>query len=169
MFPGEITSRAQNVVDECTRRGIRLALAESCTGGLISAALINIPSASNVVDRGLVTYANEAKMDLLGVPAEVLERTGAVSEETALAMAEGALKTDNVQAAVAVTGIAGPSGGTAEKPVGRVHIAAAREGFPSRHQKCDFGDVGRDAIRLGTVGAALDMLYDLVCASAGDT
>ncbi len=169
MFSAEITSRAKNVIDECTRRGIRLALAESCTGGLISAALINIPGASNVVDRGLVTYANEAKMDLLGVQADVLDQHGAVSEETALAMAEGALNTPNVQAAVAVTGIAGPAGGTPEKPVGRVHIAAAREGYSVRHQKCDFGDIGRDAIRFDTVSAALDMLYDLVCAGAGET
>jgi len=164
MFPSEINDKARAVIEACAARGLKLALAESCTGGLISAALTDVPGASAVVDRGLVTYANEAKMDLLGVPAEVLERVGAVAEETARAMAEGAVAHDGIDAGVAVTGIAGPGGGTAEKPVGLVHIAAARRGRATRHRACRFGDIGRDEVRMATVAAALDMLIEI----AGD-
>ena len=162
MFSSEINQRAEAVIAAYAARGLKLALAESCTGGLISAALINVPGASKVVDRGLVTYANEAKMELLGVPAEILDSAGAVSAETARAMAEGAVAYDGIDAAVAVTGIAGPDGGTAEKPVGLVHIAALRSGQVSRHRECRFGDIGRDEVRIATVIAALDMLTELV-------
>jgi nicotinamide-nucleotide amidase len=162
MFPDEINARAQNVIEVYTAKKLTLALAESCTGGLISAALINVPGASNVVDRGMVTYANAAKMELLGVPSETLDTVGAVSEETARAMAEGAVAYDGIDASVAVTGIAGPGGGTAEKPVGLVHIAAALSGRPTQHQECRFGEIGRDEVRIATVIAALDMLIDLV-------
>jgi nicotinamide-nucleotide amidase len=162
MFSPEINQRAEAVITAYGERGLKLALAESCTGGLISAALINVPGASKVVDRGLVTYANAAKMDLLGVPAETLEGVGAVSEETARAMARGALNYAGIDAAVAVTGIAGPDGGTAEKPVGLVHIAAVAANRTARHREYRFGDIGRDEIRLASVVAALDMLLDLV-------
>jgi len=162
MFPEEINTRAQNVIERYTAKNLTLAMAESCTGGLISAALINVPGASNVVDRGMVTYANAAKMELLGVPAETLDTVGAVSEETARAMAEGAVAYKGIDASVAVTGIAGPGGGTAEKPVGLVHIAAALSGQPTQHQECRFGEIGRDEVRIATVIAALDMLIELV-------
>jgi len=162
MFPDEINARAENVIERYTAKKLTLALAESCTGGLISAALINVPGASNVVDRGMVTYANAAKMELLGVPAETLDTVGAVSEETARAMAEGAIAYDGIDASVAVTGIAGPGGGTADKPVGLVHIAAALTGQLTKHQECRFGEIGRDEVRIATVIAALDMLIDLV-------
>lgn len=162
MFPANINNLAETVIAVCTDKGLRLALAESCTGGLITAALINVPGASNVVDRGLVTYANAAKMDLLGVPAEVLDTEGAVSEATARAMADGARAARDIDAAAAVTGIAGPGGGTAEKPVGRVHIAVARKGFETRQRQFDFGDIGRDEVRLETVAEALEMLAGIV-------
>jgi len=162
MFSTEINERAKAVIETYTERGLTLALAESCTGGLISAALINVPGASKVVDRGLVTYANAAKMDLLGVPAKILETHGAVSEETARAMAAGAAAQGGIDAAVAVTGIAGPDGGTPDKPVGLVHIAAAKSDGVTQHRECRFGDIGRDEVRMATVVAALDMLLDLV-------
>ena len=162
MFSTEINERAKAVIETYTKRGLTLALAESCTGGLISAALINVPGASKVVDRGLVTYANAAKMDLLGVPAETLETHGAVSEETARAMATGAAAQGGIDAAVAVTGIAGPDGGSPDKPVGLVHIAAATSDGVTQHRECRFGDIGRGEVRMATVVAALDMLLDIV-------
>lgn len=153
----ELEERARAVLRAAGGARIMIATAESCTGGLIAASLTAIPGSSAYVERGFVTYSNEAKTDMLGVPAELIARVGAVSEEVARAMAEGALAHSRAAAAVAVTGIAGPSGGSAEKPVGLVHIAASRNGRPTLHQRHVFpGD--RDAVRLETALAAMDLL-----------
>jgi len=162
MFSEEITDLANRIISHCSKKGIKLALAESCTGGLITAALIDIPGSSSVIDRGFVTYSNRAKMDLLGVNKLTLKSEGAVSETTAREMAEGALKTRGINATVAVTGIAGPGGGSPDKPVGRVHIAAARTGHKTRHKKCSFGDIGRSRVREETVLTALKLLNQIV-------
>ena len=144
---------AQDAVVSCRREGLTIATAESCTGGLVAAAFTAIEGSSDVFERGFVTYSNAAKMDLLGVPEALLATVGAVSEEVAVAMAKGALEHAPVQIAVAVTGIAGPGGGSPSKPVGLVHLAVARAGHVIRHERCLFaGD--RDAIRnAATVGA----------------
>src|SRR5262245_41838781 len=133
MFKEELLRDATRLLDLLRTRGLRVATAESCTGGLIAGLLTEIPGSSDVVERGLVTYSNDAKMDLLGVPRATLDRVGAVSRETALAMAAGALAHSHASVAVAVTGIAGPSGGTPEKPVGLVHLAVQRAGAAARH------------------------------------
>jgi nicotinamide-nucleotide amidase len=162
MFSDEIIALATRVISYCSKKDIKLALAESCTGGLITAALTEIAGSSAVVDRGIVTYSNYAKVELLGVDKQTLIVEGAVSELTARAMAQGALATNRVDAAIAVTGVAGPGGGTPDKPVGRVHIAAARTGFETRHKKCSFGDIGRAQVREATVLTALKMLDQIV-------
>ena len=138
-------------------KGVKIATAESCTGGLIAGALTEISGSSDVVDRGYVTYSNTAKMDLLGVPKEMLETCGAVSQEVAQTMATGALQRSDAQIALSVTCIAGPTGGTADKPVGLVHVACAY-GPNTDHQELRFGDIGREAVRMKTVDAALDLL-----------
>lgn len=135
-----------------------LATAESCTGGLISGLFTEIAGSSTVIDRGFVTYSNAAKSELLGVSPELLARHGSVSRETALAMADGALARSNAHLAVAVTGVAGPGGGSALKPVGLVHFALARTGAATRHMERRFGDIGRGPVRMATVEAAVDML-----------
>jgi nicotinamide-nucleotide amidase len=136
--------------------------AESCTGGLVSAALTAIPGASAVLERGFVTYSNEAKVEMLGVPAELIERRGAVSQEVALAMVDGALKHSRADIAVAVTGIAGPDGGSELKPVGLVHIAAAKRGGARLHEEHRFGDIGRAKVQAESVVAALTLIQKLL-------
>lgn len=158
MFSTEITDRAITVLSRCRDLGAHLATAESCTGGLIAGALTEIAGSSDVVDRGFVTYSNQAKIDLLGVPADMLEVNGAVSEQVARAMAEGALERANAGVAIAVTGIAGPGGGSADKPVGLVHIACARVEQQTLHHRCLFGDAGRSKVRELTVLAALGLV-----------
>ena len=155
-FPETSLELARRVLGACERRGWHLTTAESCTGGLIIACLTEIPGSSSVVERGYVTYDNRAKAEMLGVPAALFERVGAVSEEVARAMAEGALARAGVDLAVAVTGIAGPGGATPTKPVGLVHMAVARDGAPTLHARAVFpGD--RAAIRLASVDAALEL------------
>jgi nicotinamide-nucleotide amidase len=155
-FPEEAVDLARRLLAACEARSWRLTTAESCTGGLIVACLTEIPGSSAVVERGYVTYDQRAKQQMLGVPAMLLERVGAVSEEVARAMAEGARERAGVDLAIAVTGIAGPGGATPTKPVGLVHLALARRGVPPRHLREVFpGD--RSAIRLATVVAALDL------------
>lgn len=149
---------AAALLERCRRAGITLATAESCTGGLIAATLTEIAGSSDVVDRGYVTYSNAAKSDLLGVDAQLIARHGAVSEPVARAMAEGALARAGTGRAVAVTGVAGPGGGSAEKPVGLVHFAVAVKGGETRHVAERFGDRGRSAVRLATVERALALL-----------
>ena len=158
MFGPEITEAARALLETCRARGLRIAAAESCTGGLIAAALTAIPGSSDVFERGFVTYSNEAKCEMLGVPAALIAEHGAVSAEVAHAMAEGALAHSRADVAVAVTGVAGPGGGSEAKPVGLVHIVATRRGGARLHEECRFGDVGRDAVRVGSVLRALDLL-----------
>ncbi len=153
-----IRDTAAGVLDACRTRGLRVATAESCTGGLVAGALTEIPGSSDVLDRGFVTYSNAAKETMLGVPAVVLERHGAVSRETADAMAKGALTMSNADLAVAITGIAGPGGGSADKPVGLVHFAAAARDGRRVHREKRYGDVGRSAVRREAVAEALAML-----------
>ena len=158
----EIMRTAATLLDRLRAKDLRLVTAESCTGGLIAAALTEIRGSSDVFERGFVTYSNLAKSDLLGVPEAVIARHGAVSREVALLMAKGALTRSPADLAVAVTGVAGPGGGSAEKPVGLVHVAAARKGGQSRHRECRFGDVGREAIRLNSVAAAFALIGELL-------
>ena len=159
MFPDDIDRLARKVIEAATARGLAIATAESCTGGLVSGALTAIAGSSAVVERGFVTYSNAAKAELLGVPAELIDRHGAVSEPVARAMAEGALVHSAAAVSVAVTGIAGPGGGSPDKPVGLVHFAAAGPGGLV-HVEHRFGDIGREAVRLASVGVALDLLLD---------
>ncbi len=137
---------------------LRIATAESCTGGLIAGLLTEIPGSSDVFDRGFVVYSNRAKSDMLNVPGDLIADAGAVSEAVARAMAEGAVENSNAHVAVSVTGVAGPGGGTPLKPVGLVHIAAARERRSIIHEAHRFGDIGRVEIRLKAVEAALELL-----------
>ena len=158
MFDDEMRARAARLLQACRERGLKLATAESCTGGLIAGLLTEIPGSSDVVERGFVTYSNDAKMEMLGVPRATLDSVGAVSRETALAMAAGALANSRADVAVAVTGVAGPGGGSAEKPVGLVHLAVARKGRQPEHLEMRYGDLGRPGIRAATVTTALEML-----------
>jgi nicotinamide-nucleotide amidase len=156
IFPETSLQLARRILGACERRRWHLATAESCTGGLIIACLTEIPGSSSVVERGYVTYDNRAKAEVLGVPPALFEQVGAVSEEVARAMAEGALARAGVALAIAVTGIAGPGGATPTKPVGLVHLAVARDGSSTLHSRAVFpGD--RAAIRLASVDAALEL------------
>lgn len=166
LFPDSIEELASRVVNEFTQRKLTIATAESCTGGLIAGALTEIAGSSSVVDRGFVTYSNRAKTDLLGVQAATLENFGAVSEETALQMARGACLRAGVDYAVAVTGIAGPGGGSAEKPVGLVHVAVVGRNGTLLHREMRYGDLGREGIRLSTASTALNMLLEAAQAVA---
>ena len=154
LFPESHLTLARRLLAACEAADLRLATAESCTGGLIAGCLTEIAGSSTVVDRGYVVYDNRAKEEMLGVPPETLRQHGAVSEATARAMAEGALARSGCGLAVAVTGIAGPGGGTAEKPVGLVHMAAVRQGLPTLHRAEVFGG-DRGEVRLATVEEAL--------------
>ncbi|PZO51452.1 MAG: damage-inducible protein CinA [Alphaproteobacteria bacterium] len=153
---------AQALLDDAKRRGLRVATAESCTGGLIAATLAAVPGASAVLERGFVTYSNDAKTDMLGVPSVLIAQHGAVSREVALAMAEGALKHSRADITVAVTGIAGPDGGSAEKPVGLVHLAVARRDGVLLHEEKRFGAIGRHDIQLQTVSEAFALMRRLM-------
>ncbi len=145
------------LLEACQTQNIMLATAESCTGGMIIAALTDIAGSSAVVDRGFITYSNEAKMDMLGVSAETLQAHGAVSRETALEMAAGALARSRASLTLAVTGVAGPGGGSPEKPVGLVWFGVAVNGKPVAAERMLFPDKGRDFIRHETVRHALDL------------
>jgi nicotinamide-nucleotide amidase len=165
MFPPDLIAQAEAILSEFRRRGLKLATAESCTGGLVAGVLTEIAGSSDVVERGFVTYSNAAKHELLGVPDEVLAAHGAVSEPVARAMAEGALARSSADVAVAVTGVAGPGGGTAAKPVGLVHFAAARRGGETLHRECRFGDIGRGPVRLASVREALQLVLRAAAAA----
>jgi nicotinamide-nucleotide amidase len=162
MFPQSTLNFARTLLDHARAQGFRIATAESCTGGLIAGALTAIPGSSDVVERGFVVYSNQAKTDLLGVPQALIDEHGAVSEEVARAMAEGARARSGVALAVSCTGIAGPGGGMAHKPVGLVHIAAARAGQTTLHLECRFGDIGRDNVRLRSVEEALKLVLQIL-------
>ncbi len=156
-YPDAVLILAEDLIEICMEAGLRLALAESCTGGLVAGCITAVPGASNVLDRGFVTYANEAKTDMLGIEETILETNGAVSEPVALAMAEGALARSKAQISLSITGIAGPGGGSGEKPVGLVHMASARNGRETLHEKHLFkGD--RDSVRMQAVQSGLRLL-----------
>jgi len=157
-FSAALRAEATALLEACRARNLHIVTAESCTGGLIAALLTEIPGSSDVVERGFVTYSNAAKAEQLGVPADLIAAHGAVSEPVARAMAEGALAHSHADLAVSVTGVAGPGGGSLAKPVGLVHLAAARRGAPTLHQELRLGDIGRGPIRMATVEAALVLL-----------
>ena len=159
MFPSDLQEKAERLLEAYRRRGLMLAAAESCTGGLVLGCLTEIAGSSDVVERGFVTYSNAAKREVLGVPGELIEQVGAVSAEVARAMAEGALARSEADVAVAVAGVAGPGGGSADKPVGLVHFGLARRGVAARSVERRF-DGDRSQIRLASVDVALDLLAD---------
>ena len=158
MFDEALRARAATLVARCVSAGLRIAAAESCTGGLVSALLTEVAGSSAVFGYGFITYANSAKRDLLGVPDETLARHGAVSPQTAEAMARGALARAGATMAVAVTGVAGPGGGTTAKPVGLVHFALALHGDECRLVERRFGDLGRSQVRHQSLLQALTLL-----------
>ncbi|HEY6521661.1 MAG TPA: CinA family protein [Roseiarcus sp.] len=158
MFPPDLIARAAALVANYREAALMAATAESCTGGLVAGLLTEIPGSSDMLERGFVVYSNAAKQELLGVSAETLVSHGAVSAETAVAMAEGALRASRAEVAVSVTGIAGPDGGTAAKPVGLVHFACARRGKPTVAREQRFGAIGRNEVRLASVRVALELL-----------
>jgi nicotinamide-nucleotide amidase len=157
-FPDHLIAAAEDLLRLLRARHTILVTAESCTGGLLAALVTEIPGSSHAFERGFITYSNEAKMELLGVGRETLARHGAVSAETARAMAAGALEKSNASIAVSITGIAGPGGGTIEKPVGLVFLACMhRSGVPSL-SKLELGNISRSAIRLAAVANALKLV-----------
>ncbi len=160
MFSLEIETLARLLIDEARERSLRIVTAESCTGGLVAAAICAIPGASDVFERGFVTYTNRAKQELLGVPGDLIADLGAVSEPVARMMAEGALEASNAHLAVAVTGVAGPGGGTPMKPVGTVHIATARTNHGLMHRGELFEGDTRAQIQELAVQSALQALRD---------
>jgi nicotinamide-nucleotide amidase len=154
----ELRAAASRLLDACRARGLRIATAESCTGGLVAGALTDIAGSSDVVECGFVVYSNAAKENMLGVPAATLKKHGAVSAETAAAMASGALRHSQADIAVAITGIAGPGGGSRKKPVGLVHFAAASRDGRSLQRRRLFGKIGRRRVRERSVAEALALL-----------
>jgi len=162
MFPPPLLSLAQVVLADAREKKLRIATAESCTGGLVAGVLTEIPGSSDVLERGFVVYSNRAKQDMLGVPGDMIADQGAVSEAVARAMAEGAVANSNAHVAVSITGVAGPGGGTKLKPVGLVHFAAARENRSILHEAHRFGDIGRTEIRLKSVEVALLLLQKML-------
>lgn len=157
----DLNAAATAVLDVCRARGLKVATAESCTGGLVAGALTEIAGSSDVVDRGFVTYSNQAKQQMLGVPADTIKKFGAVSRETAEAMAIGAIGASGADVVIAITGIAGPGGGSADKPVGLVHFAAASRSGKLVHAEKRYGDIGRPNVRRISVMQALAMLHAL--------
>ncbi|CAH0340691.1 CinA family protein [Rhizobium sp. CECT 9324] len=166
LFPAETARLAEQIIALYRTRGWMVATAESCTGGLIAGALTDVSGSSAVVDRGFVTYTNGAKTDLIGVAPATLASFGAVSRETALQMAHGALYRSKADVAVAVTGIAGPGGGTADKPVGLVHLALKSRSGLVLHREMYYGEISRDDVRLATVQTALELLMKAVQTAA---
>jgi nicotinamide-nucleotide amidase len=163
-LPPGLDELTKVVLDEACDRELTLATAESCTGGMLASLLTDMPGQSHAFERGFVTYTNEAKQEMLGVAAEILDTDGAVSERAARAMAEGAIAQSRADVAVSITGYAeaGPDGG----PAGLVHFASARRGRPTIHQVCRFGDIGRADVRLKSLTVALSMLRDRICETA---
>jgi nicotinamide-nucleotide amidase len=157
-----IIAQAASLLDACRQRDFKLATAESCTGGLLAATLTAVPGSSDVFDRGFVTYSDEAKRDMLGVSPALIDRHGAVSEELARAMVDAALDRSQADLAVSITGIAGPDGGSAEKPVGLVHFAARQRDGETVHERVLFGDVGRGEVRRLSVAQALALFASLL-------
>jgi nicotinamide-nucleotide amidase len=162
LFPADLYADAEALLAELQRHALLIVTAESCTGGLVSGLLTEVPGSSGMVERGFVTYSNAAKTDLLGVPEAMIARHGAVSPEVARAMADGALARTPAHIAVSVTGIAGPDGGSPEKPVGLVYLAVASRGQTTRVHEVRFGDIGRREVRLGSVREAVALARSAV-------
>lgn len=154
----DLEHRARRLLKQLDEAGLMVATAESCTGGLIAATLTEIAGSSTVIDRGFVTYSNEAKTDMLGVPADMINTHGAVSEPVAISMAEGALARSQANIAVSVTGVAGPGGGSAEKPVGTVHFGCARKGQETVHSHMLFEGMDRTQVRTASVAHAFKLI-----------
>lgn len=162
LFPEDLYAAAKALLDDLQRHELLVVTAESCTGGLLSGLLTEIPGASGMVERGFVTYSNASKTELLGVPADLIDRHGAVSAEVAQAMANGALRRTPVHIALSITGIAGPDGGSAEKPVGLVYIAVAARGETTRVRECRFGNIDRRDVRLASLREAIELMASAV-------
>jgi nicotinamide-nucleotide amidase len=161
MLDDDIVEAACRLLDICKRKKLLVATAESCTAGLVAGTLAEVPGVSSMLDRGFITYSNDSKQDMLGVKAGTLDKYGAVSRETAMEMAHGALARSSVDLAVSVTGIAGPDGGSEEKPIGLVHFGAVSRGGQSVHSARRYGDIGRAQVRKHAVLQAFRMLHDL--------
>lgn len=162
MFPIEIETLARLLIDEAREKKLRLATVESCTGGLVAGSICAISGASDVFERGFVTYTNRAKSEMVGVPGDLIADNGAVSEPVARMMAEGGLANSSAHVAVAITGIAGPGGGTPMKPVGTVHFAVARANRSVVHRHEHFEGQAREAVQLAAIQVALEMLREAV-------
>ena len=158
MFSKTLLTLSETVLALARTQNLKLVTAESCTGGLVGAVLTQIAGSSDVFERGFVTYSNQAKMQMLGVAGDILSTFGAVSEAAVRAMAEGALAHSPADVSVAITGVAGPGGGSADKPVGLVHFAAARRGQATLAEEQRFGEISRDAVRIASVEVALKLL-----------
>ena len=158
MFPDRLRNLAMLILDDAEQARLRICTAESCTGGLVAALFTEIPGSSAVFERGFVVYSNRAKEEMLGVPGDVLADYGAVSEPVARMMAEGALEASRANIAVAITGVAGPGGGTRMKPVGTVHVACARENRAVIHEMLQVGDIGRHEVRMAALESALNLI-----------
>lgn len=158
MFPERLRNLAMLILDDAEQARLRISTAESCTGGLLAALFTDIPGSSSVFERGFVTYTNRAKEEMLGIAGDVIADYGAVSEPVARMMAQGALEASRANLAVAITGVAGPGGGTRMKPVGTVHIACARENRAVVHEMLQLGDIGRSQVRMASVETALNLI-----------
>ncbi|MDP2356449.1 MAG: CinA family protein [Beijerinckiaceae bacterium] len=158
IFDSELTARATALLAACRAKALKIVTAESCTGGLVAALLTEIPGSSDVFDRGFVTYSNAAKHQLLGVSETLIDACGAVSPEVARAMADGALTHSKADISVAITGVAGPGGGTEQKPVGLVHFACGRRMSPIKSAEQLFGDIGRIQVRMAALAFALSLM-----------
>ncbi|MCB1539860.1 MAG: CinA family protein [Rhodoblastus sp.] len=161
-FDPALEDRASKLVDRYRMAGLKIVTAESCTGGLVAGLITEIAGSSLVLERGFVVYSNEAKVGLLGVAPETLAAVGAVSAETSREMAAGALEHSRADVSVSITGVAGPGGGSADKPVGLVHFACARRNGPVVHVERRFGDIGRSAVRRAAIEQALELLEQAV-------
>ncbi|ACT59354.1 CinA family protein [Hirschia baltica] len=161
MFDNQLIEEARKFLRAAQTQKLTLATAESCTGGLLAGLITEIPGSSQTLERGFVVYTNRAKQDMLGVSGDILADFGAVSEPTAIAMAEGAMEHSRASLTVAITGIAGPGGQTPMKPVGLVHIAAKRRDRETLHEACHFGDIGRSNVRRKSMEVALELLMRL--------
>ncbi|MGH6850661.1 MAG: CinA family protein [Methylocella sp.] len=163
MFSDALKSSAADLVESCRTRGLTVATAESCTGGLLAALITAIPGSSGVFERGFVTYSNAAKIECLGVSPQILEDFGAVSSDAARAMTAGALAHSAAAMALSITGIAGPGGGSPGKPVGLVHFGLARRGGAIIAVEKRFADLGRDGVRSAAIATAIELLLEAAC------
>jgi nicotinamide-nucleotide amidase len=162
MFPPELLTDAERLLELLRAKGLRLVTAESCTGGLIAALLTEVPGSSDVLERGFVTYSNDAKIEAIGVPSALIKEFGAVSREVAVAMATGALAHSRADIVISVTGVAGPGGGTDEKPVGLVYLTVLVRGRDPVTKECRYGLSSRSAIRMATVDEALGLIRQVI-------